>query len=138
MRTLCIIKPDSVEMNVIGEICEQIERSGLKVCAMKMIRLSKQRAAEFYEEHSGKDFFPRLIDFMCSGPCVVMALSAEGDAVSLLRGIMGSTSFEKAQVNTIRRRFATELPKTAVHGSDSEEHAKREIAFFFNEDEILR
>ena len=134
-RTLSIIKPDAVAKNAIGEIDARFEKAGLKVVAMKMIRLNDETAGGFYAEHKERPFFPALVEFMTSGPVVVQVL--EGDnAVARNRELMGATNPQEAAAGTIRADFADTIDANAVHGSDSAESAAREIAYFFNADEI--
>ncbi len=135
-RTLAIIKPDAVERNLIGEIIAEIEKNGLKVVAMKMIRLTKKEAEGFYYVHREKPFFDSLTNYMSSGPIVVMVLEGEG-AIEKWRRIMGATDPAKAEEGTIRKRFGLNVEKNSVHGSDSPESAKYEISYFFNALEIV-
>jgi nucleoside-diphosphate kinase len=136
-RTLSIIKPDGVSRNLIGEVIKKIEDSGLRILAMKMIRMTKEQALGFYRVHEGKPFFDSVTDFMSSGPSVVMVL--EGDqAVQSYRDLMGATNYKEAKEGTIRRLFATDIEKNVVHGSDSKETARVEIGFFFSELEVCR
>ena len=133
--TLSIIKPDAVSKNHIGAICSLFEKSGMKIIAAKMLHLSKAEAEEFYAVHKERPFFGELVDFMITGPVVVMVL--EGDnAVNKNREVMGATDPKKAASGTIRATFASSIEENAVHGSDSLENAKKEIAFFFDEDEL--
>ncbi|UTW45385.1 nucleoside-diphosphate kinase [bacterium SCSIO 12696] len=134
-RTLSIIKPDAVAKNVIGEIDARFEKAGLKVVAMKMVRLNEETAGGFYAEHKERPFFPSLIEFMTSGPVVVQVLEGE-NAVVANRDLMGATNPQEAEAGTIRADFAETIDANAVHGSDSPESAAREIAYFFNADEI--
>jgi len=135
-RTLSIIKPDGVSKNLIGEVVKRIEESGLKVVAMKMIKMTKQQAKGFYKVHESKPFYESVTDFMSSGPSVVMVLEGEG-AIKRYRKLMGATNYKEAAEGTIRRAFATDIEKNIIHGSDSEETAKFEINYFFNELEII-
>ena len=134
-RTLSIIKPDAVAGNVIGEINARFERAGLKIVAMKMLRLSEEQAGGFYAEHSERPFFPALIEFMTSGPVVVQVLEGE-DAIAKNRELMGATNPQEAAAGTIRADFASTIDANAVHGSDSAASAQREVAYFFGADEI--
>ncbi|WFE69122.1 nucleoside-diphosphate kinase [Thiomicrospira sp. R3] len=134
--TLSIIKPDAVKMNLIGEIVKRFEAKGLRPVAMKMIQMTEQQAAGFYAEHQGRNFYQSLVDFMTSGACVVQVLAGE-DAIKLNRQIMGLTDPAKAEAGTIRADFAESTRLNCVHGSDSPESAKREIAFFFDKHEIF-
>jgi len=134
-RTLSIIKPDAVKKNVIGQILSRFEEKGLKIIAARMVHLSEDDAKQFYAIHKERPFFGELVDFMTSGPVLVSVLEGEG-AVALNREIMGATNPQEAEVGTIRRDFAENIDANAVHGSDSEENAKVEIAFFFKDGEI--
>lgn len=134
-RTLSIIKPDAVAKNVIGEIDSRFERGGLRIIASRMLRLSKERAEEFYGVHRERPFFGELVEFMTSGPVVVQVLEGE-NAIQRNREIMGATDPAKAEPGTIRADFATEVTENAVHGSDGPDTAKTEIAFFFAPDEV--
>ncbi len=134
-RTLAIIKPDAVARHLIGGIIKKIEEAGLNIKAMKMIKLSKSQAMGFYKVHKGKPFYDSLTDFMSSGPCVVMVLEG-GDAITRYRDLMGATNYEEAAERTIRREFATDIEKNAVHGSDSRESVDFEIGYFFGEIEV--
>ncbi len=134
-QTLSIIKPDAVKKGVIGSIVTRFESNGLRVAAMKKLQLSKQEAQEFYAVHKQRPFFNALVDFMISGPVVVMVL--EGDnAVSKNRELMGATNPKEAKPGTIRADFADSIDANAVHGSDSLENARVEINFFFAKKEI--
>ena len=134
-RTLAIIKPDAVARHLIGGIIKRIDETGLNIKAMKMIKLSKGQAMGFYKVHKGKPFYDSLTDFMSSGPCIVLVLEG-GDAIRRYRDLMGATNYEEAEEGTIRREFATDIEKNAVHGSDSPESAHVEIGYFFGELEI--
>ncbi len=134
-RTLSIIKPDAVQNNVIGKIEAQIEDADLSIIAVKMTRMSKKQAGEFYEIHKGKDFYEYLIEFMTSGPAIVQVLEGE-DAIKKYRKVMGATMFGEAEPGTIRANFAISNAHNAVHGSYSVENAQREIGFFFPERQI--
>ena len=129
-RTFSIIKPDAVARNLIGEITAMLEKSGLRIVASKRIKLTQEKAAEFYSVHKEKPFFDSLCEFMCSGPIIVQVLEAE-NAVQKNRDIMGATNPEDANEGTIRKSFALSLEKNSVHGSDSIENGKIEIDFFF-------
>lgn len=135
-RTLSIIKPDAVKKGVIGKIIDRFESNGLRVAAMKKIWLSDCVAGEFYGEHKERGFFKDLVEFMTSGPVVVMVLEGEG-AVLKNRDLMGATNPKDAAAGTIRADFAESIDANAVHGSDSEASAAREISFFFAQTEIL-
>jgi len=129
-RTLSIIKPDAVAKNVIGKIYSRFESNGLKVIAAKMAWLSPQEAGEFYGVHKERPFFKDLVNFMISGPVMIQVLEGE-DAIAKNRDLMGATDPKKAEPGTIRADFAESIDANAVHGSDAEETAKNEIAFFF-------
>ena len=135
-RTLSIIKPDATSKNIIGKIIDRFEESGLKIIAGKLIYMDKEKAAGFYAEHDGKPFFPNLVEYMTSAPVFVQVL--EGDnAVSKNRELMGATNPNDADPGTIRADFAETIDANAVHGSDSTESATREIAYFFDDNEIF-
>ncbi len=134
-QTLSIIKPDAVLKGVIGKIVDRFESNGLRVAAMKKIQLSQRDASQFYAVHKERPFFPDLIDFMTSGPVVVMVLEGE-NAVLKNRELMGATNPQEAEAGTIRADFAQNIDANAVHGSDSLENAKIEIDFFFAKREI--
>ncbi len=136
-RTLSIIKPDGVSRNLIGEVIKRIEDAGLKILAIKMIDMTKVQAKGFYKVHEGKSFYESVTDFMSSGPCVVMVLEGK-DAINRYRTLMGATDYKEAKEGTIRREFATDIEENIVHGSDSKDTAKFEIAYFFSELEITR
>lgn len=136
-RTLSIIKPDGVSKNVIGEIIQKFERNGLRLAAIRMIHATKELCGKFYEVHKDKPFYHSLIDFMSSGPIVLMVLEGE-NAIQKNREIMGNTDPLKAADGTIRRDFGTNVERNAVHGSDSIETAKKEIEFFFKDSEIFK
>ncbi|SDN33451.1 nucleoside diphosphate kinase [Desulfonauticus submarinus] len=135
-RTLSIIKPDAVQRNLVGEILTMIQKAGLKIVALKMLYLTKKQAEGFYKVHQDKPFFDSLTDFMSSGPIVVSVLEGE-NAIENYRKLMGATNPENAEEGTIRKKFALDIEKNSVHGSDSIENAKTEIAYFFNELEIV-
>lgn len=134
-RTLSIIKPDAVGKNHIGDIISRFEKQGLKVVAAKMKHLSQADAEGFYAVHKERPFFKDLVGFMTTGPVLVMALEGP-NAVLKNREIMGATDPKKAEKGTIRADFAQSIDENAVHGSDSEENAAIEIAYFFKNDEV--
>ncbi len=134
-RTFSIIKPDAVAKNVIGEITTRFEKAGLRVVASKMVQLSAREAGGFYAEHKERPFFNDLVSFMTSGPVIVQVLEGE-DAIAKNRELMGATNPKEAAAGTIRADFAQSIDENAVHGSDSEEAAAREIAFFFASTEL--
>ena len=131
-QTLSIIKPDGVEKAVIGNIISRFETAGLRVVAARMESLSEQQAKDFYAEHSDRPFYAGLVEFMTSGPVLLMVLEGEG-AIASNRRIMGATNPAEAEAGTIRADFATSIDNNTVHGSDSPASAAREIAFFFPE-----
>lgn len=135
-QTLSIIKPDAVGQNMIGNIIEYFEREGLSVVAAKMVHMTADQAKAFYAVHKERPFYQELIEFMTSGPVFVMVLQGE-NAVARNRQIMGATDPAKAEPGTIRADFATSIDRNAVHGSDSLQNAKTEIAFFFKSNEIF-
>ena len=134
-RTLSIIKPDAVKKNVVGKIIDRFESNGLRVAAAKKIQLSKCDAKAFYAVHKDRPFFNDLVEFMISGPVVVMVLEGE-NAVAKNRELMGATNPKEAAPGTIRADFADSIDANAVHGSDSLENAVNEINFFFASREI--
>ena len=134
-RTLSIIKPDAVGKNCIGNILARFEKVGLKMIAARMLHLTRAQAEAFYAVHKERPFFKNLVDFMITGPVLVSVLEGE-NAISKNREVMGATDPKKADPNTIRKDFAASIDENAVHGSDAEETAKAEIAFFFSFDEI--
>lgn len=136
-RTLSIIKPDAVGKDKIGPIISRFEKSGLIVAAMRMLWLGKKEAMRFYAVHKERSFYDSLVEFMISGPVVVMVLEGE-NAIKRNREIMGATDPSKADAGTIRKDFAEGIEKNAVHGSDSPENARTEIAFFFSETDLVK
>ncbi|HEY4187836.1 MAG TPA: nucleoside-diphosphate kinase [Polyangia bacterium] len=134
-RTFGIVKPDAVAKNAVGGVIQMIEGAGLKLLGVKMLKLSPAQAEAFYCVHKARPFFPELVKFMISGPCVVMALEGES-AVSRYREVMGSTDSTKAAAGTIRAQFGTNIERNAVHGSDGPDTAKQEISFFFSAAEL--
>ena len=134
-RTLSIIKPDAVKKNVVGKIIDRFESNGLRIAAAKKIQLSKCDAKAFYAVHKDRPFFNDLVEFMVSGPVVVMVLEGE-NAVAKNRELMGATNPKEAAPGTIRADFADSIDANAVHGSDSLENAVNEINFFFASREI--
>ena len=135
--TLAIIKPDGVARGLIGEIIARLEREGIDILALKMIWMTKEQAKGFYKVHAGKPFYESVTDFMSSGPCVVMILGGK-EVINTYRKLMGATDYREAAEGTIRRDYATDIEKNVVHGSDSPQSAAFEIAYFFNELEILK
>lgn len=133
--TLSIIKPDAVKKNVIGKIITRFEDAGLKVVAARMMQLSRKQAEQFYAVHAQRPFFDALVSFMIEGPVLVQVLKG-ANAIKKNRDIMGATNPKEAAPGTIRADFAESIDANAVHGSDAEETAKMEIAFFFKPEEI--
>ncbi len=136
-RTLAIIKPDAMTKGVIGQIINRIEENGLKVVAMRMQQLGKDRAEGFYAVHKDKPFFKDLVKFMASGPVVIMCLEGKG-AIAKWRDVMGVTDPAKAAAGTIRADFGTDIQCNASHGSDAPETAKFEVAYFFEPSDIVK
>ncbi|ADI32724.1 nucleoside-diphosphate kinase [Staphylothermus hellenicus] len=135
-RTLVLIKPDGVRRGLIGEIISRFERKGLKIKALKMLWLTRDKAEEFYSVHRGKPFFESLIEFMTSGPIIAMVL--EGDmAISVVRKMIGPTDGREAPPGTIRGDYSLSKSQNVVHASDSPESAVREIGVIFKDDEII-
>ena len=134
-RTLSIIKPDAVSKSVIGEIYGRFEKAGLKIVGAKMVHLDEDSAGGFYAEHKGKGFYGDLIKFMTSGPVMVQVLEGV-NAIALNRELMGATNPAEAKSGTIRADFASSIDANAVHGSDSQKSAAREVEYFFSSDEI--
>jgi nucleoside-diphosphate kinase len=135
-RTFSIIKPDATRRNLTGAITQMLEEAGLRVVASKRIRMSREQAEGFYAVHKDRPFYNDLCSFMTSGPVVVQVLEGE-DAVKRNRDVMGATNPADAAEGTIRKAFAESIEANSVHGSDSEENAKVEIAYFFEPDEIV-
>ena len=134
-RTLSIVKPDGVARNLIGEVYRRFEKAGLSIIAARMRHLSQREAEAFYAVHKARPFYGDLVRYMTSGPVVVQVLEGEG-AIAKNREIMGATNPANAAPGTIRKDFATNIEKNTVHGSDSPENAKIEIAYFFRDTEI--
>jgi nucleoside-diphosphate kinase len=135
-RTLSIIKPDGVHRGLIGEVIKRLEKSQIRIIAMKMLHMTKSQAEGFYAVHRERPFFQSLTAFMSSGPVVVMIL--EGDnVIARYRELMGATNYKDAAEGTIRRDFATDIEKNVVHGSDAPETAAFEIGYFFNRFEMI-
>jgi nucleoside-diphosphate kinase len=134
-QTLSIVKPDATRRNVVGQVVAKLEQSGLRIVAMKRLRLTRAQAEKFYEVHNERSFFSDLCEFMTSGPVVVQVLQGE-NAIALNREVMGATNPANADDGTIRKEFGESVEANTVHGSDSPETAAQEIAFFFSETEI--
>lgn len=135
-QTLSIIKPDAVKKGVIGKIVDRFESNGLRIAAMKKMQLDAKKAGKFYAVHAERPFYSELVEFMTSGPVVVMVLEGVG-AMAKNRDLMGATNPKEAANGTIRADFADSIDANAVHGSDSVENAANEIKFFFSKEEIV-
>lgn len=135
-KTLTIIKPDAVKDNLIGEIISMICKAGFKVKALKMVQLSENAAKAFYEVHKERPFYKDLVEYMTSGPCVPIALE-KNNAVEDYRKLIGATDPTQAEEGTVRKLYAKSKQFNAVHGSDSDENAEKEIAFFFSNKELI-
>jgi nucleoside-diphosphate kinase len=135
-KTLAILKPDCIRKNLIGQVISKITEAGFKIKAMKMVRLTKDSAAGFYEIHKQQPWFNSLLDYMTSGPCIPIALEKE-NAVSDFRKLIGATDPSKADEGTIRKLYAKDKTENIVHGSDSDENALIEISHFFSRKELL-
>jgi nucleoside-diphosphate kinase len=129
-RTFGIVKPDAVEKSAVGGVIEMIEKAGLNIVGVRMVKLSDAQARAFYAVHKERPFFSALVSFMTSGPCVVMAIDGE-NAIARYREVMGPTDSAKAPAGTIRNKYGTNIERNAVHGSDGPDTAKAEVAFFF-------
>ncbi|MEB3861705.1 MAG: nucleoside-diphosphate kinase [Desulfurococcales archaeon] len=135
-RTLVLVKPDGVERGLVGEVISRFERKGLKIRALKMLKMTREMAEEFYSVHREKPFFNDLVEFITSGPIVAMIL--EGDsAIEVVRLMIGSTDGRKAQPGTIRGDFALSIQNNVVHASDSQESFEREYKIVFSQEEII-
>jgi len=131
-KTLAIIKPDVIKAKNCGKIIDRIEKEGFEILKLEKMHLSKEKAEQFYDIHKGKPFFNELVEFMSSGPVIVMVLQKE-DAIKAWRDLMGATDPAEAADNTIRKLYGTNKGQNATHGSDAPETAKKEIEFFFKE-----
>jgi nucleoside-diphosphate kinase len=131
-KTFGIIKPDAVAKNAIGGVLQMIEAAGLRVVALRMTKLAQAEAEGFYAVHKARPFFPDLVKFMTSGPCVLMCLEGEG-AIAKYRELMGPTDARKAPEGTIRQRYGTDIEQNAVHGSDAAATAQFELGWFFRQ-----
>ncbi len=136
-QTFLAIKPDGVQRGLIGKIISRLEEKGFKLVGMKLMKVTNELAQKHYGEHKDKPFFKGLISFITSGPIVAMLWEGK-DIISTLRKMMGKTNPADAELGTVRGDFAVEIGKNVVHGSDSEESAKREIALFFKEEELIK
>ena len=136
-KTFMMIKPDGIQRGLIGKIVARVEDRGLKICAMKLMKIPRELAERHYEEHKGKGFYDPLLDYVTSGPVLCMVLEGE-NAVAAARAMMGKTDPQDASPGTLRGDFAQVTGRNIVHGSDSSESAKREIKLFFNDYEIQK
>jgi len=134
-RTFVLLKPDAVQRGLVGEVVHRFEKRGLKIVALRMLRVTRSLAETYYAEHKGKGFFEPLMAYIAAGPVVAMVLEGDG-AVAAVRRMMGKTNSAEAEPGTIRGDFALTIGRNLIHGSDSLESAKREIALFFRPDEI--
>jgi nucleoside-diphosphate kinase len=134
-RTFVLLKPDAVQRALVGDVVGRFERRGLKLVAMKMVRVSRSLGETYYAEHKGKAFFEPLMSYITAGPVVAMVLEGDG-AIALVRKMMGKTNSAEAEPGTIRGDLALTIGRNVIHGSDSMESAKREIPLFFRPDEI--
>jgi nucleoside-diphosphate kinase len=135
-RTLAILKPDTVKRNLMGEVVARIEKAGFRILGMTMVKLTGETAGGFYAVHRGRPFYDDLVTFMSSGPCVPIALEKE-NAVADFRTLIGATDPKDAAPGTIRKEFAASKGENIVHGSDSAENGRIEIAYFFSEKELV-
>ena len=135
-RTFTLLKPDAVQRGLVGEVLQRFERKGLKIVAMKAMRVSKELAEAYYAEHKGKPFFDPLVRFVTSSPVVAMVLEGEG-AVAVVRKMMGRTNSAEAEPGTVRGDYGLIIGRNLIHGSDSLASAKREIGLFFKPEELL-
>lgn len=135
-RTLVILKPDALARRLAGRIIARFEEKGLVIAAMRQIRISKETATKHYDEHKAKPFFPQLLDFITSGPVVIMAIEGV-EVVSVVRKMVGATSGRAAEPGSIRGDFGMSKSFNLIHASDSPESAKRELALFFSQDDFM-
>ncbi len=135
-NTLGIVKPDGVRRKLVGTVISRIERAGLELRGLKVVQLDRERAEQFYDMHRDKPFFRSLVEFMTSGPVVLMVIGGHR-AIDRWRDLMGATDPARARYGTVRREFGTSIERNVVHGSDSPESARREVSFFFADDDVL-
>jgi nucleoside-diphosphate kinase len=135
-NTLGIVKPDGVRRKLVGDVISRVERAGLVVRGLKVVQLDCERAERFYDMHRDKPFFRSLVEFMTSGPVVLMVVGGHR-SIDRWRELMGATDPARARYGTIRREYGTSIERNVVHGSDSPESARREVSFFFTDDEVL-
>lgn len=131
-----MLKPDAIQRRLVGKIISRFEERGLKIVAMKMLKIDKNLAEKHYAEHFGREFYESLLEYVTSGPVVAMVIEGQ-DVVEIVRTMMGRTDPKKSSPGTIRGDFALDISRNVVHGSDSKESAKREISIFFEDNEIL-
>lgn len=137
VRTLVLLKPDGVQRGLIGEIVLRFEKKGLKIVAMKMLRMTKEKAEDFYSVHKGKPFYNGLVDYITSGPIVGLCLNGSDDIITVVRTMMGKTNPAEAEKGTIRAEYGIDIGKNTVHGSDSIENAEKELSIVFDEMDFL-
>ncbi len=135
--TFGIIKPDAMENRAYGKILDDIAMAGFQLAELKLVKLTEEKAKNFYSMHEHKPFFDELIRYMCSAPVLCFVLQHEENAVEAFRALMGDTDPKKAEKNTLRAKYGKDITANAVHGSDSEESFMREWKFFFKEEELL-
>jgi nucleoside-diphosphate kinase len=135
-RTFVMIKPDGVQRGLVGEVIKRLERKGLKIVAMKMMKVSEELASKHYAEHKEKPFFKSLLEYITSGPVVAMVVEGK-NAVKVVRALVGATNPIEALPGTIRGDYGMDIGRNVIHASDSPESAKREISLFFNAEEII-
>ncbi|MDR0911708.1 MAG: nucleoside-diphosphate kinase [Methanobrevibacter sp.] len=135
-KSFVMMKPDAVSRRLMGKILSRFEEKGLKIVAIKLLQISKALAEEHYGEHKEKPFFNSLIDYITSAPSLAMVIEGD-DAISVIRKIVGATNPKEADLGTIRGDYAMDMGRNIIHASDAPESAKREIALFFNEDEVI-
>ncbi len=135
-RTFVMVKPDGVQRGLIGEVISRLERKGLKIVAMKMLRIPREMAETHYAEHREKPFFDSLVSYITSGPVVAMVVEGKS-AISVVRSLVGKTNPVEAEPGTIRGDLALDIGRNVVHASDSPESARREISIFFSDDELI-
>ncbi len=135
-RTFVMLKPDAVQRNLVGELISRLEKKGLKICALKMLSISRELAERHYEEHKEKPFFQELVSFITSGPVVAMVCEGQ-NAIEIVRKLMGATDPLKAEPGTIRGDYAIYMGNNIIHGSDSYKSAEKEINLFFDKDEVI-
>lgn len=135
-KTFVMIKPDGVKRKLVGEIIGRIERKGLDIIAMKLVKMSKEAAEKLYEEHKGKSFYQELVSYITSGPVLCMVVAGD-EAVAVMRKMIGATDPKEASPGTIRGDLALSKGENVIHASDSEEKAKKEMSIFFSDSEII-